>query len=116
MIKKESPLPLPLRLWHYFLVMGSLYFLWGAYFLELTWINQVVFNYAVFYPVGFINGYFQNAKQSFLVYRAAMLFNILTYVIVITAGGTIPFPLVGLDFFTMFLFIILGTKIGYRSR
>jgi hypothetical protein len=96
--------------------MVSLYFIWGGFFVERTWINQVVFNFAVFYPVGFVNGYFQHARGPFRVFRAAVLFNVITYLIAIATGETIPLLLAGLDFITLFLFITLGIRIGNSSK
>lgn len=108
--------PLPLRTWHYTLVMIFLYFLWGGFFTELNWMNQGVFNFAVFYPIGFMNGYFQQAQEAFMAFRTAIVFNIVTYGVVIAAGERVPLPLAGFDFFTLFLFIFLGIRMGLQAR
>ena len=100
--------------WHYVMVLVSLYLIWGEFFPEPTWINQVVFNFALFYPVGFMSGYFKDAGGIFRVFRIAFLFNVMTYVLAYTANVKIPLLLVGIDFFTMLLFLYLGILMGKR--
>lgn len=111
---KESSYPI--KNWHYAVVLVSLYFIWGEFFPEPTFINQVVFNFALFYPVGFMNGYFKDAGGAFPVFRAAFLFNLITYVLVISAGQSVPLLLAGVDFLTLFLFLYFGILMGKRTR
>lgn len=105
-----------LKSWHYAMVLMSLYFIWGEFFPEPTFINQVIFNFALFYPVGFMNGYFEDAGGALPVFRMAILFNLMTYGLVILAGISIPLLLASVDFLTLFLFLYLGIVMGKRTK
>lgn len=105
-----------LKSWHYAMVLMSLYFIWGEFFPEPTFINQVIFNFALFYPIGFMNGYFEDAGGALPVFRMAILFNLMTYGLVILAGISIPLLLAGVDFLTLFLFLYLGIVMGKRTK
>lgn len=98
------------------MVLMLLYFTWGGFFPEPTFPNQVIFNFALFYPVGFMNGYLEDAGGVLSVYRIAILFNIMTYGLVIVAGIRIPLLLAGADFLTLFLFLYLGILMGKRTK
>lgn len=105
-----------LKNWHYAVVLVSLYFIWGEFFPEQTFINQVVFNFALFYPVGFMNGYFKDPGRAIPVFRMVIVFNLMTYVLVIASGISVPLLLACVDFLTMFLFVYLGIFMGRRTR
>lgn len=112
--KEPKKTSFPLKGWHYAMVLVGLYFIWGEFFPEPIWINQVVFNFALFYPVGFISGYFKDPGGIQRVIRISFVFNLMTYVLAIAARVKIPFYLAGIDFLTMVLFIYLGTLMGKR--
>ncbi|GBG57528.1 hypothetical protein SPFL3101_02879 [Sporomusaceae bacterium FL31] len=96
--------------------MLSLYFLWGEFFPEPTIVNQIIFNFALFYPVGFLNGYFKDPGGVLRVLPIAFLFNIMTYVLAFAVNVKIPLLLAALDFVTMFVFLYLGILIGRRTE
>lgn len=112
--KEESSFQL--KNWHYAVVLVSLYFIWGEFFAEPTFINQVVFDFAIFYPVGFMNGYFGDLRGVFPVFQTSILFNLMTYVLVIASGLNVSLLLACADVLSMLVFIFLGIIIGKRTR
>jgi hypothetical protein len=112
---QEPKKSFPIKNWHYAFALVSLYFIWGEFFPEPTFINQMVFNFALFYPIGFMNGYFKDPGGVIAVFRMCILFNLMTYVLVFAAGQKVPWLLAGVDFVTMFLFLYLGILMGKRN-
>lgn len=102
--------------WHYMLLLMALYWLWGVFFGEQTMINQFVFNFALFYPVGFINAYFGDSKGGLSAFQVAAIFDLATYIPVLILAIDVPLSLISIDFLTMVLFVCLGIFIGRRAR
>jgi uncharacterized membrane protein YcaP (DUF421 family) len=93
----------------------ALYWLWGGFFSEQTLVNQLVFNFALFYPVGFMNAYFKDSRGVLSVFQVAVIFDLATYIPALILAIDIPLSMVGIDFLTMALFLLLGTFIGKKA-
>lgn len=103
--------------WRYQLVLILLYLLWGNFFTTGGIINQVGFNFAVFYPVGFWAGYTDSIENFREAFAAVIVFNIITYLIAIFSGLPMgPWVMIGVDFFSMFVIVTLGILIGRKAK
>lgn len=104
-----------LKSWHFGLLMFAFYLFWGGYFTELSIASQIVFNFAVFYPAGFLAGYFSTRSRLPDVFLSGFLFNALTYGLVFAGGQTVKLEYVGVDFISMILWIYIGLRVGKRT-
>lgn len=105
-----------LKPWHFGLLLFAFYLFWGGIFTEVSIAEQIVFNFAVFYPAGFIAGYFKTRSRAQDVYVAGFLFNLLTYGLAFAGGQQLNLLLVGIDFSSMFLCIFIGILVGKRTE
>jgi len=97
--------------WRYQLILVLLYIFWSQIFTVENLANQIVFNFAVFYPVGFLGGYRKENKLSLL--GAVLVFNSLTYLLVFLTGSRIENWLsVPLDFISLIIFLEVGYYFG----
>lgn len=108
-----------LKPWHFGLLMYAFYLFWslywGSFLTEVSIASQIIFNFAVFYPSGFTAGYFRTRSRLRDVYIIGLLFNSLTYGLVITGGQIVQLPIVIVDFLSMLLCIFLGVYVGKRT-
>lgn len=103
--------------WRYQLILLSLYFIWGEFFTAGGILSQLAFNFALFYPVGFLAGYRRRIESPHMAYLAAFLFNLLSYFIAGLAG--VPFEswiMVIIDFLSLFFFLLVGTLMGQHAQ
>jgi hypothetical protein len=84
----------------------------------MGWISQIIFNFAIFYPLGFASIYIGKKfkqKQRWTVFFAALVFNALTYLL--AYSEEIPLNLgwkTALDFGSMLLFVAAGQYFGKK--
>lgn len=104
-----------LKPWHFGLLMFAFYLLWGGFFTEISIPSQLVFNFAVFYPAGFIAGYLYQRSRLQDVFLTGLVFNILTYGIAFAGGQSVKLYYVGVDFLSMALWIYIGILLGKRT-
>jgi hypothetical protein len=94
--------------WRYQVILVLLFIFWSQFFTTETLANQFVFNFAVFYPVGFLGGY--RKENKFSLFGAVLIFNSLTYLLALLTGGRIEnWMIVPIDFISLFIF----TETGY---
>ena len=103
--------------WRYLLLLSLLYIFWGQFFVAGGVINQVAFNFALFYPLGFLVGYRQQAEHWRTAYLTAFIFNLLSYVM----ASVLEIPIeswimVVLDFVSLFMVLKLGRYLGWRAH
>lgn len=103
--------------WRYQLILGLLYIFWGEFFVAGGILNQVVFNFSLFYPLGFLVGYRRQHEDLRAAYLAAFIFNLLSYLI----ASLVEFPieswtLVILDFVSLVAFLNIGMYFGRRTQ
>ncbi|MHB8125493.1 MAG: hypothetical protein ACYDEJ_07595 [Desulfitobacteriaceae bacterium] len=97
--------------WRYQLILVLLFIVWGQFFTAGTLANQVAFNFAVFYPVGFLGGY--RKEKKFYLFGAALVFNTLTYLLALLNGVLIEgWLIVSVDFISLFILMEVGFYIG----
>ncbi len=90
--------------WRYQLILVLLFIVWGQFFTVGTLANQVAFNFAVFYPVGFLGGY--RKEKKFNLFGAALIFNILTYLLALLNGVRIEdWLIVPVDFISLLILL-----------
>ena len=103
--------------WRYFLILSLLFIFWGEFFVSDGPLNQLTFNFAIFYPLGFLVGYrprFENLRAAFL---AAFLFNVLSYLLAFISGIPIEsWTMVVLDFISFIFFLKVGMIMGQRAQ
>ncbi len=99
--------------WRYQLILVLLYIVWGQFFTAGTLANQVAFNFAVFYPVGFLGGY--RKEKKFNLFATALIFNCLTYLLTLLSGVRIEkWLIVPVDFLSMLIVMGIGFYISKR--
>ena len=103
--------------WRYQLILSLLYIFWGGFFVSGGTLNQLAFNFALFYPLGFLVGYRRKYEDFRTAYLAALTFNLLSYLI----AGLVEFRveswmLVVLDFVSLVVFLNIGMYIGRRAQ
>jgi hypothetical protein len=103
--------------WRYQLILSLLYFFWGEFFVTGGALNQLAINFALFYPLGFLVGYRRQYENIRLAYLAALIFNLLSYVI----ASVVEIPIeslimVVIDFLSLFIFLKIGMYIGQRTQ
>lgn len=99
--------------WRYQLILVLLYIFWSQIFTteNQNLANQIVFNFAVFYPIGLLGGYRKENKLS--LFGAVLVFNSLTYLIILLTGSRIEYWLsVPLDFISLIIFVEVGYYFG----
>jgi len=103
--------------WRYLLILSLLFIIWGEFFVSGGVLNQLAFNFAIFYPVGFLVGYRPQVENIRSAYIAAFTFNTLSYLVAIISEIPIEsWTLVILDFGSVGLFLKAGMIIGQRSQ
>ena len=106
-----------LSFWRYEAILFLLYFLWSGVFTAQTYLCQAAFNFAVFYPVGVLAGYFPKKGGIGQILLAAFIFDLLTYGLLYLGGLSVSdWGLVALDFISMILLTLIGVAIGGRMR
>ena len=103
--------------WRYQLILGLLLIIWSEFFISGGVLNQLAFNFALFYPVGFFAGYRRHFEDPRSAYHAAFSFNLLSYLIASMGGIPIEsLTIVAVDFVSLFFFLKVGTIIGQRAQ
>ena len=105
--------------WRYQIILFLLFFLWGGFFTAGTILNQIGFNFAVFYPVGLYAGYRRDRDRLGELYAAVLIFNLFTYALAYSDGGLQALPdlaLIGIDFLSMAVITGIGFAMGRKMR
>lgn len=103
--------------WRYLLILILLYLFWGDFFVSGGILNQLVFNFAVFYPLGFLVGYRYKYENLGSAYLAAFIFNLLSYLIAVLFEFPIDsWIIVVIDFTSLVVFLNIGMYIGRRTQ
>ncbi|EHQ90284.1 hypothetical protein [Desulfosporosinus youngiae] len=106
-----------LAFWRYQLILGLLYIFWEEFFVMGGILNQLAFNFSVFYPLGFLVGYRPENEDLRTAYLAAFIFNLLSYLIARLVGYPIESViLVVLDFVSLVVVLKLGLYFGRRAQ
>jgi hypothetical protein len=99
--------------WRYQLILVLLFILWGQFFTAGTIYEQIVFNFAVFYPIGLLGGY--RKEKKLYLYGAVLVFDCLTYLLTFLSGMRIEnWLLVPVDFVSLLIFTEVGYFMGKR--
>ncbi|HBW39051.1 hypothetical protein [Desulfosporosinus sp. BICA1-9] len=103
--------------WRYVLILSLLYIFWGEFFVSGGILNQLGINFALFYPLGFLVGYCRQYENWRSAYLAALIFNLLSYVI----ASLLEIPIESLimiviDYVSLFVFLKAGRYIGQRAQ
>lgn len=102
--------------WRYQFILCLLFIFWGGFFVWGGLLNQLAFNYAIFYPIGFLVGYRFRLENIRVAYLSAFLFNCLTYLLAMINGIIVNDGiLVFVDFASLFIFIKVGIFFGTRA-
>lgn len=101
--------------WLYLLIIILLYFIWGNVFSDYNAVNQIVFNFAVFYPCGLLAGMNGLPKSRRSVIAAALVFNLFTYLLAYAYALPFNIALMLIDFASMFVILALALYIGARN-
>lgn len=103
--------------WRYLLILSLLFIFWGEFFVSGGVLNQLAFNFAIFYPVGFLVGYRPQVENIRSAYITAFTFNTLSYLVASISEIPIEsWTLVFLDFGSVGFFLKAGMIIGQRSQ
>lgn len=103
--------------WRYQLILSLLFIFWGEFFVSGGALNQLAFNFALFYPLGFLVGYRPLLENLRSAYLAAFLFNLFSYLVAVISGIPIEsWTIVVLDFISLIFFLKTGTIIGQRAQ
>ncbi|MHB8076136.1 hypothetical protein [Desulfosporosinus fructosivorans] len=103
--------------WRYLLVLSLLYIIWGEFFVSGGVLSQLAFNFAIFYPLGFLVGYRPRFENIRVAYISAFSFNILSYLIATISGIPIEsWAMAVLDFISVGFFLKAGMSIGQRAQ
>ena len=103
--------------WRYTLILSVLFIFWGQFFVSDSLFNQLTFNFALFYPLGFFVGYRPRLENLRSAYLAAFLFNLLSYLVAGISGIPIEsWTMVGLDFLSLVVFLKVGMIMGRRAQ
>ena len=105
------------KLWRYLLILSLLFIIWGEFFVSGGVLNQLAFNFAIFYPLGFLVGYRPSFENIRLAYIAAFLFNSLSYLLASILEVPIEsWTLIVLDFVSVGFYLKAGMIIGQRAQ
>lgn len=103
--------------WRYQLILSLLFIIWGEFFVSGGVLNQLVFNFAIFYPLGFLVGYrpqFENIRSAYI---AAFSFNSLSYLVATISEVQIEsWTMVVLDFVSVGFLFKAGMIMGQRAQ
>lgn len=103
--------------WRYQLLLGLLYIVWIDFFTSGGLLNQLVFNFALFYPLGYLAGYRRHLEDLRPAYLAAFSFNLLSYLIIFIGGIPIEsWTIVPVDFVSLIFVLKVGMIIGQRVQ
>lgn len=103
--------------WRYFLILCLLFIFWGEFFVSDGVLNQLAFNFALFYPLGFLVGYRSPLENLRTAYIAALAFNTMSYVVAGVSGIPLEsWTMVVIDFISLTFFLQVGTIIGKRAQ
>jgi hypothetical protein len=103
--------------WRYLLLLGLLFIFWSEFFVSGGALNQLAFNFALFYPLGFLVGYRPRKESLFTAYLAGFLFNLFSYYLAYINGISIEsWAMVALDFGSFIFFVKLGVIFGKRAQ
>lgn len=103
--------------WRYQLILSLLFIFWGEFFVSGGILNQLIFNFALFYPLGFLVGYRQKYEDLNTAYLASITFNLLSYLLAYFVEFPIEsWTIVVLDFASLVAFLNIGMYIGRRSQ
>lgn len=103
--------------WRYQLIMIVLFIFWSNFFVSGGVLNQVTFNFAVFYPLGFLVGYRSNVENLRSAYFSALLFNCTSYVLAVAAGiPMLDWKLIVSDFLSLIFVLEIGRMVGKRAN
>lgn len=103
--------------WRYFLILSLLFIVWGEFFVSDGLLNQLTFNFAIFYPLGFLVGYRSRLENVRSAYLAAITFNSLSYLVAVFSEIPIEgWTMVVQDFVSLFVFLKIGMIVGQRAQ
>ncbi|MDP4126374.1 MAG: hypothetical protein Q8912_05465 [Bacillota bacterium] len=103
--------------WRYQTILFLLYIFWSDFFTMGGPFNQLFFNFALFYPLGFLVGYRPNFGNLRMAYFSAFLFNFSTYVVAVLTGISIDsWVIIIIDFFSLILFLEAGRLMGKLAQ
>ena len=103
--------------WRYLLILSLLFIIWGEFFVSGGVLNQLVFNFAIFYPLGFLVGYRPRLENIRTAYITALIFNIFSYLVASISEIPIEsWTMVVLDFVSVGFFLKAGMIIGQRAQ
>ena len=103
--------------WRYLLILSLLFIIWGEFFVSDGVLNQLTFNFAIFYPLGFLVGYRSRFENKRTAYIAAFSFNILSYLV--ASISEIPIESLSmavLDFVSVGILLKAGMIMGQRAQ
>jgi hypothetical protein len=101
----------------YILILSLLFIFWGQFFDSDGPLNQLAFNFALFYPLGFLVGYRPQQENLQSAYFSALVFNAVSYLVAGIAGIPIErWTLVILDFVSLLFFLKVGMIVGRRAQ
>lgn len=103
--------------WRYLLILSLLFLIWGEFFVSGGALNQLAFNFAIFYPLGFLVGYRPTLEDIRTAYFAAFSFNIFSYLVATISEIPIEsWTMVVLDFVSVVILIKAGIMMGQRAQ
>ena len=103
--------------WRYLLILSLLFIIWGEFFVSDGVFNQLTFNFAIFYPLGFLVGYRSQLENKRTAYIAAFSFNLLSYLVASISEIPIEsFTMVVLDFVSVGVLVKAGMFMGLRAQ
>jgi hypothetical protein len=101
----------------YLLILSLLFIIWGEFFVSGGVLNQLAFNFAIFYPLGFLVGYRPQLENIRSAYIAAFSFKILSYLLASISEVPIEsWTMVVLDFASVGFFLKAGMIMGQRAQ
>lgn len=99
--------------WRYIILLSVLLIIWNDFFIYGGIFNQLAFNFALYYPLGFLAGYRREREDQLTAFIAAFSFNLLSYLIAGAAGIPIEsWLIVIVDFISVFIIIKIGIIVG----
>jgi hypothetical protein len=103
--------------WRYQLILTILFVFWSNFFVTGSFLDQLVFNFALFYPLGFLVGYRSNFENRRIAYFSAFLFNCSSYVLAIASGVPIQdWKIVIFDFVSVIFILEIGRIKGKHAN
>jgi len=103
--------------WRYLLILSLLFIFWGEFFVSGGVVNQLTFNFAIFYPLGFLVGYRSRLENIRTAYIAAFSFNSLSYLVASISEVHIEsWIMVFIDFVSVGFILKAGMFMGQRAQ